>query len=260
MTRYGFCVNLIFYQRVVKSLFLLNPGMGMGTIQENIDLCLKRIEGVCARTGRFSEDVTLVVVTKGVRLPLIYEALDCGIVHIGEGRIQEVLGKYDALSAYAKKHKRQVIWHMIGHLQTNKVKEAVRIFDLIHSLDSIHLAREVDFEARKISKMQDVLIQVNVVGEASKFGFPYETVEDVLGQLKGFKNINIKGFMTIAPFTDDFNAVRMCFRRLKELRDAIGHAALSILSMGMTHDFEIAVEEGATMVRIGTAIFGERKV
>ncbi len=235
--------------------------MNMSVVRENIDFCLKRIQGACVRAGRPVRDVTLVVVTKEVELPDICEALDCGIVHIGESRVQEALLKYGAINQYAKDKGHRIVWHMIGHLQTNKVKEAVGLFDLIHSLDSIRLARQVDCEAKKISKVQDVLIQINISGESAKFGFPRDSIDEVLKQMRDFKNLNVKGFMTIAPLADEIETSRACFHKLKELKDKLaggGFYVLPVLSMGMTHDFEAAIEEGATIVRIGTAIFGGR--
>jgi PLP dependent protein len=144
-------------------------------------------------------------------------------------------------------------WHLIGHLQTNKAKDAVKIFDLIHSVDSVHLAQEIDKQAGKLGKVQDILIQVNTSGEESKFGIAPEAAIDLLKAIVIYPNIKIKGFMTIAPEVEDPQTVRPYFRALRELRDKIDSSWS--LSMGMTNDFEIAIEEGATMVRIGRAIF-----
>lgn len=236
-------------------------------VKENIEACLERLRLAASRVGRSFGDVTLIAVTKGVALPLIYEALDCGIGHVGESRIQETTIKYEPLNQYAQKRNRLIKWHMIGHLQANKVKEAVRFFDLIHSVDSVRLARRIDVEAQKRGKVQDILLQFNVSGESSKFGFSCCSARQVLGQLKNLKNIRVLGFMTIPPLAASLQESRKCFRKLKDLRDAINRDAayssagvsLPVLSFGMTQDFEVAVEEGATMVRIGTAIFGERK-
>lgn len=236
-------------------------------VRENIEACLERLRLAAFRAGRSFEDVTLIAVTKGVALPFIYEALDCGITHIGESRIQETMIKYEPLNQYAQKTGRSIKWHMIGHLQANKVKEAVRLFDLIHSVDTVRLARRIDVESQQCGKIQDVLLQFNVSGESSKFGFSCCSMRQVLDQLKNLKNIRVLGFMTIAPLVAGLEESRKCFRKLKDLRDAINRdmayssegVPLSVLSFGMTRDFEVAVEEGATMVRIGTAIFGERK-
>ncbi|MFH1692615.1 MAG: YggS family pyridoxal phosphate-dependent enzyme [Candidatus Omnitrophota bacterium] len=230
-------------------------------IRENIEVCLTRLRMAAERVKRPFEDVTLVVVTKGVGLPLIYEALDCGIVHIGESRVQEAAIKYDALNQRAAQRNSRIVWHMIGHLQTNKVRDAVHFFDLIHSVDSFRLAQCIDAEAGKAGKVQDVLIQINVFGESSKSGFSCDVLQEALEQMKRLSHINIKGLMTIAPLTGDLSVSRRYFCRLKELRDDMsrhGFCVLPVLSMGMSHDFEVAVEEGAGIVRVGTAIFGER--
>lgn len=233
----------------------------MSEVRKNIEACLARLRIAVGRAGRPLEDVTLVVVTKGIGLSLIYEALDCGLVHIGESRIQETAIKYNALNQYAARRERRIIWHMIGHLQVNKVKDAVYFFNLIHSVDSFRLARAINAEAQRVGKIQEVLIQVNVSGEPSKSGFSPDVLMGELEQMKGLAHIKIAGLMTIAPLTADLLVSRSCFHRLRELRDDIsrhGFYALTVLSMGMTHDFEVAVEEGASLVRIGTAIFGER--
>ncbi|MFH1691597.1 MAG: YggS family pyridoxal phosphate-dependent enzyme [Candidatus Omnitrophota bacterium] len=233
----------------------------MSSIRDNVESCLARLRMAAERSRRPFKDVTLVVVTKGVGLSLVCEALDCGLVHIGESRIQEVATKYEALNQYAARKKIRIIWHMIGHLQTNKVKDAVKLFDLIHSVDSFRLAQCIDIEAKKAGKIQEVLVQVNVSGEPSKSGFSPGVLIDELARMKNFSHIKISGLMTIAPLTEDLSVSRSCFRRLKELRDDVnrqGSFALTHLSMGMTHDFEVAVEEGASFVRVGTAIFGER--
>ena len=203
------------------------------------------IEKAAKVSHRRLKDITLVCVTKQAGVGQIKEAMKCGVADIGENRIQDAAEKYNILGRAAK-------WHLIGHLQTNKVKKAVEIFDLIHSIDSLHLAETVSREAGKINKIQDVLIEVNTSREAGKFGVKQEETLPLLEQIKILNNIRVLGFMTIAPLADDSEKARPCFRRLKELSKAAG---LGVLSMGMSQDYQVAIEEGATMVRVGSAIF-----
>ncbi|MEK7849245.1 MAG: YggS family pyridoxal phosphate-dependent enzyme [Candidatus Omnitrophota bacterium] len=234
-------------------------------VKENLVSCLKRIEASTALSGvETSSSVTLVAVTKSVPLSLIYEAIDCGVRHIAENRVQEALLKYDPVQAYVRNKGVFLKWHMVGHLQTNKVKDAVCIFDLIHSVDSLKVALEIDREAGKINKIQDVLIEVKTSGEATKYGFATAEVCEAVKEISVLKNINVKGLMTIAPVVDSHEKARPYFRKLQELQDEIATmlSALDkrpdVLSMGMTDDFEAAIQEGANMVRIGRGIFGER--
>ncbi len=227
-------------------------------IKENLALCQQRLKIAAAQAGRLGEEITVVAVIKAVPISLVYEAIDAGIGHLGENRVQEALLRYESLNAYAHKSGQRLSWHMVGHLQTNKVKEAVKIFDLIHSVDSIDVAVEIDKQAARLHKIQNVLIQVNTSYEAAKFGFTLETVEEAVKEISVFKNTHMKGLMTIAPLVDNLEEARIFFRRLKELKDKInqsGNSPLTILSMGMTDDFEVAVEEGANMVRIGRGLF-----
>ena len=222
-------------------------------ISDNIRTVTQRIAKSCEKSGRPSDDVELVCVTKEADAGQIGEAIGIGVHTIGENRVQDALAKHRIIGDKAA-------WHLIGHLQTNKAKDALRIFSLIHSLYSVRLAGEIDKEAKKIGKVQDVLVQVNVSGEESKFGIASGELEGFFKETSLYKNINIRGLMTIAPLADDPEKSRPHFRRLKELRDTINDKRLTInelcvLSMGMTDDFEIAIEEGSTMVRIGRAIF-----
>ena len=233
-------------------------------VKENLAACLKEIEAVARRSGAVFSQIILVAVTKGVPLLLIQEAIDNGVQYLGENRIQEVLLKYEPLNIYAKAIGRPLYWHMVGHLQSNKARVAVRIFDLIHSVDSIALASEIDKQAGRINKIQDILIQVNVSAEATKYGFTAESTPAAFKEISGFKNINIRGFMTIAPLVDHSEEARPYFRQLRQLSDRINELRISdlkpgALSMGMSDDFQVALEEGATMVRIGRGIFGERQ-
>lgn len=182
-------------------------------------------------------DVSLVCVTKQVPIEDILEAISCGINIIGESRVEEALEKWDKLP-------KGISWHLVGHLQSRKVKDAVRIFDLIHSVDSAHLAEEINKRAGAIGKIQDILLEVNISGETSKYGFKPEDV-----RLVALPNVRVLGLMTMAPQTGD---PRPVFRRLKRMADDLG---LKYLSMGMSQDYMAAVEEGSNMVRIGTAIF-----
>ena len=222
-------------------------------IKENITRIRQRIQNASVRVNRSDAgDITLLVVTKGRTPAQIKEVIDAGVVDIGENKIQEALTKFHQLP--------RIKWHMVGHLQTNKVKEAVKLFDLIHSVDTLRVAWEIDKQAALINKVQDILVQVNTSGEQSKFGLkPNETVE-VIKEISQMKNIKVKGLMTIAPWVDDSVKLRPYFRTLRELRDKINQLSvincpLPVLSMGMTDDFEVAIEEGATIVRLGRAIF-----
>ena len=217
-------------------------------------------ENISRIKARIPSGVIIVAVTKTRTPRQLKEAIEAGITDIGENRVREAFLKYNSLRTYELANLRTVKWHMVGHLQTNKVKEAVKIFDLIHSIDSIHLAGEIAKQAAGINKIQDILIEVKTSPEAAKFGLgPDETIA-VIKEIAGLENINIKGLMTIAPIVDDPEKARPYFRTLRELRDEINRLSvlkspLSILSMGMTDDFEAAIEEGSNMVRIGRAIF-----
>ncbi len=202
------------------------------------------------RRGRRSDAITLVAVTKGVELSRLREVVDCGMRDLGENRVQEALPKIDAVG-------RAVRWHLIGHLQRNKVRTAVANFELIQSLDSHRLAAALNDAA---TRPIDVLLQVNVAGEPQKFGVFPEAVPTMVAEVGVLPRIRIIGLMTIAPQAEDPEMVRPVFRRLRELRDTMREATpdLAELSMGMSDDFEVAIEEGATIVRIGRAIFGER--
>jgi len=222
-------------------------------LRDNISRIKARIASVCAENKLKPEDVILVCVTKNRSLDEIKEAISCGITDIGENRVQEALSKYNQLSA--------VRWHLVGHLQTNKVKDAVRIFDFIHSVDSLRLAQEIDKQAGRIHKIQDILLEVKTSSEATKFGVKPDEVIGVIKEIAGLKNINLRGLMTIAPVVVKPEDARPYFRQLRQLRDEMSafgfwNLGFGILSMGMTDDFEIALAEGANMIRLGRAIFG----
>ena len=228
----------------------------MGSIAENISFVRERIAKAAEKVGRDPSEITIAAVAKGVGVERIKEALDGGVSIIGENKVQEALQKVKAMDG-------SVAWHMVGHLQRNKVKEAVRIFDLIQSLDSLRLAEEINSRALTAGMIMDVLVQVNTSKEESKFGLEPEQTSNFLKEVSSFKGLSVRGLMTIGAFLPDPEEVRPCFRMLRELRDRIVEAempniVMEYLSMGMTSDFEVAIEEGANMVRIGTAIFGPR--
>lgn len=226
------------------------------SVAENIARIRERIAHACERVGRNVSDVQLVAVTKNVGSPAILEALEADIEIIGENRVQEALAKYQEIGEQAR-------WHMIGHLQRNKVKRVLEFAEMIQSVDSLRLAKEVQKQAQKAERNVDVLIEVNTSGEDTKYGFSPKKTVPAVEQIAKLPNLNIKGLMTIGAFLPDPEDVRPCFRGLRELRDeirakALANVKMDVLSMGMTDDFEVAVEEGATMVRIGRSIFGER--
>lgn len=220
-------------------------------IAQQIEQVRKRIAAACEKCNRNPDEVSLVAVTKNVEVDRILQAIAGGIEIIGENRVQEAWQKFEEIGP-------KVQWHFVGHLQTNKVKKILRFADLIQSVDSFRLAQEIQNQTEKMDRDVDILIQVNTSGEESKYGFaPHETVEAV-DAISKFSNLNVKGLMTIGAFSNDSNRVRSCFRELRELAEKAKEKVVSILSMGMTSDFELAIEEGSTMVRIGRSIFGER--
>lgn len=208
----------------------------------------ERIAAACLRAGRSPEEVIVVAVAKGFPPAAIVEAVAAGIGHIGENRVQEAAAKRPALAGLRP----PPTWHLVGHLQTNKVKLALELFDIIHSVDSLYLAEAISRRARR---PVPVLLEVNVAGEASKFGFSPRELPPAAAAIARLPNLKVRGLMTVAPLASDAEELRPIFRRLRELRDSLG---LRELSMGMSDDFEAAIEEGSTMVRIGRAIFGER--
>ena len=229
----------------------------MNTIRENIDSISLNIKKAKENVNRIDDNVTLIAVTKTVDTDKVLEAIECGITDVGENKPQELARKYDVIGD-------KVRWHLIGSLQTNKVKYIIDKVHMIHSLDRETLAEEIQKRAEKINIVIDCLVQVNISKEDSKHGL-YE--EDVIEFIKNisqkYKNIKIKGLMTMAPFTDDENEIRIVFKRLKNLslnidNLKIPNVSMNYLSMGMSNDYKIAVEEGSTIVRVGTSIFGER--
>ncbi len=217
-----------------------------------------RMARAAMKADRSPDEVQLIAVTKTVAVGAIREAVDCGLRVFGENRVQEA--KRKIMSEEMQSMSEVLAWHFIGHLQTNKAKDAVQLFDLIHSVDSAELVDEIDRQAEKIGKIQRVLVEVKLSEEETKYGIAEGVLLPFLERIRGKKHVTAEGLMTIPPFREDRNSVRPYFTRLRELRERARTAGLALpeLSMGMSHDFETAIEEGSTMVRIGTAIFGER--
>ncbi|NLC76525.1 MAG: YggS family pyridoxal phosphate-dependent enzyme [Clostridia bacterium] len=228
----------------------------MGELAARIAAVKERIAAAAARSGREPEEIELIAVTKTVEVPRIREAIVAGITCLGENRVQELTAKYREIG-------QEVEWHLIGHLQTNKVKYIVDKVALVHSLDRLSLARELNKRALACERAVPVLVQVNIAEEESKFGLHQDEVLPFLKQIQSMDGLKVQGLMTIAPFTEEPETVRPVFRALSRLAGEIADLGLPgvemrYLSMGMTNDFEVAIEEGANMVRIGSAIFGER--
>ena len=223
------------------------------TLRDRLLHVRDRIAAAAARVGRDPSSVTLVAVSKTMPVEVIQEGLAAGITILGENRVQEARDKIASLPGRAT-------WHLVGHLQTNKSKLAVELFELIHSLDSLKLAEALDRHGQEAGKVVRCLVEVNLGGEESKSGTTEEGVRPLLEAAGRLARLKIEGLMTIPPFLAEPDQVRPYFRRLRNLRDKLEGEGfhLAELSMGMTHDFEVAIEEGATMVRIGTAIFGAR--
>jgi len=226
-------------------------------IKRNLEIIREKIEKAAAKSGRKFEDIMLVAVSKTVEPEKIIKAIDEGITELGENRVQELTQKYDIIN-------RDCNWHLIGHLQTNKVKYIVDKVKLIHSVDRYSLAAEINDRASKIGKKVDILVQVNISGEQSKFGVSEKEALSLIRQIAELENLRVRGLMTIAPYTSNPETVRYVFAGLRKLsidieKENINNINMEYLSMGMSNDFEVAIEEGSNIVRIGTALFGERK-
>lgn len=225
-------------------------------IRENLAEVEKNIQAACERVGRPREEVTLIAVSKTKPVEDVREAMSTGMRNFGENKVQEIMDKFEAI-------KEPVNWHMIGHLQRNKVKYIVDKVCLIHSVDSERLALQIDEEAKKKNVICPILIEVNVAGEDTKYGVSVEETEELVRKIATLSNIKVKGLMTIAPFVENPEDNRIHFQALKKLlvdikRKNIDNVDMDVLSMGMTGDYQVAIEEGATMVRVGTGIFGKR--
>ena len=225
-------------------------------IKEHLTEVKERIEQACIRSGRNPGEVTLIAVSKTKPVPMLEEAYAAGARDFGENKVQEIAAKKPELPE-------DIHWHMIGHLQRNKVGQVLGKAVLIHSVDSLRLARQIETDAAKAGLDVDILLEVNVAREESKYGFMLEEVEDAIMTIKDFPHVHIKGLMTIAPFVENPEENRGIFKKLFEFavdidKKNIDNVTMGVLSMGMTGDYEVAVEEGATMVRVGTGIFGVR--
>jgi pyridoxal phosphate enzyme (YggS family) len=241
----------------IYRVLTINREFGMASIKENLRAVEERIKAAALKAGRDPGKVKLIAVSKVIEIPLIKEAIDAGHRLFGESKVQEAMEKIKELG-------RDVQWHMIGHLQRNKVKYIFDLFDMVHSVDNLPLAQEIDKTGRKHERVMDVLVQVNISGEETKFGAEVSDARNMIREIASLSHVSVKGLMTIPPFFDDPEDSRPYFKRLIELRDEIDKEGiegvfLKELSMGMSNDFEVAVEEGATMVRVGTAIFGPRR-
>ncbi len=228
------------------------------SIKENIDSIMKKIDTACKKTGRNPKDITLLAVSKTVESDRAKEAVEAGIKNLGENKVQELVKKYEELKNI------NVKWHMIGHLQKNKVKYIIDKNILIHSVESLSLAEEINKRARNSNLTADVLIELNIGEEESKFGINEDNVYDFIRSMEQFENIRVLGLMTVAPFCENPEDVRWVFKTMKNIYSKISimnlrNTEMKYLSMGMTNDFEIAIEEGSNIIRIGTAIFGARK-
>lgn len=225
-------------------------------VAKNYKMVEQKVCEACEKVGRDRSEVTLIAVSKTKPVSMIQEAIEAGAQVFGENKVQELCEKYEVLP-------QSLHWHLIGHLQRNKVKYVVDKAELIHSVDSLRLAQEISKEALKKQLTVNILIEVNVAGEDSKFGITPEETEELIREIAKLPGISIKGLMTIAPYVEDPEDNRFVFRTLKKLAvdikmKNIDNVHMDVLSMGMTNDYQVAIEEGATMVRVGTGIFGER--
>ncbi len=225
-------------------------------IKENLEIVEENIQKACKKAGRDRSEVTLIAVSKTKPVSDIRQAMDCGITVFGENKVQEIRDKTAEI-------KEPLSWHMIGHLQANKVKYLPGVACMIHSVDNDKLAAEIEKQAAKHDLVMDVLIEVNMAHEDTKFGITPEETIDFVKRISAYEHLNIRGLMTIAPYTDDPESNREYFKGLRLLKDEINSfgipgVKMDTLSMGMTGDYMVAIEEGATLVRVGTGIFGER--
>ena len=229
----------------------------MSSISDSLSILRGRIAAASARAGRDPREVKLVAVSKNIDVERIVLAVEAGVRDFGENRVQEAAEKIPRVHA-------DVTWHFVGHLQRNKAKDAVELFSLMHSLDSIRLARELDRRCEMADSTIDLLLQVNISGETTKFGVPPEMARDVLLEIARYERLRVRGLMVIAPYSDNPEDARPWFSQARQLMRELGRLSISNvsmdeLSMGMSGDYEVAIEEGATIIRVGTAIFGERQ-
>ena len=225
-------------------------------LKENLQSVEENIKKACEKAGRKREEVTLIAVSKTKPVEMLQEIYDQDIRDFGENKVQEMCDKMEVLP-------KDIKWHMIGHLQTNKIKYIIGKTELIHSVDSLHLAQEISKQAVKHNVQADILIEINIANEETKFGIDAGDTIQLVREIAELPNIHIKGLMTIAPFVENPEDNRLYFRRIHQLsvditKENIDNVSMDVLSMGMTGDYMVAIEEGATMVRVGTGIFGER--
>ncbi len=225
-------------------------------LAENLKQVEENIVRACERAGRKREEVTLVAVSKTKPVSVLSEAYECGVREFGENKVQEICEKRELLPS-------DIRWHMIGHLQRNKVKHIIGDVALIHSVDTYRLAEEINIQAKKIKRIVPILIEVNIAGEATKFGIGAEETLQLAEEISKLDNLRIKGLMAVAPYVEHAEDNRHYFRKIRELsvdiaRENIDNVSMGVLSMGMTGDYTVAIEEGATIVRVGTGIFGAR--
>lgn len=228
------------------------------SIKQNTADILKRVKNAAEKSGRKLEDINIIAVTKTVDVNKALEVVECGITNLGENRVQEFNNKYE------KMLNNNIKWHMIGHLQRNKVKYIIDKVEMIHSVESIKLAEEINKKAGQKNIVAKILIEINIGGEESKFGINPNNSKSFINELREFKNIEICGIMTIAPYFDEYENTRIYFKKMKKIFDELSainqeNSQMKYLSMGMTNDYEIAIEEGSNIVRIGTGFFGQRK-
>ncbi|WMI82043.1 YggS family pyridoxal phosphate-dependent enzyme [Anaerotignum sp. MB30-C6] len=228
----------------------------MSHIAENIKAVEAKISAAAQRSGRKREDILLLAVSKTQTVEVIQQAVECGLTSLGENKVQEIMDKYEPMGE-------SVHWHLIGHLQTNKVKYVVDKVDMIHSVESLKLANEIEKRAAAKGVVMDILVEVNIANEESKFGISPKEAETFIRELSTKEHLRVRGLMTVAPFVENSEENREYFRQMRQLQvdingKKIDNIVMDVLSMGMTGDYEVAIEEGATIVRVGTGIFGER--
>ncbi len=238
------------------ALFLKEEGGEMSSIADNIMRVRERVEDAAVRVGRNPSEITIVAISKTFGPDKIMEAIRAGIKDIGENRVQEFLEKSTEVTLPCR-------WHLVGHLQTNKVNKVIGRFELIHSVDSVKLATKIGASSEREGLKTSILLEVNTSGEPSKYGFEPEEVVEAVAEIAGIRGVKVRGLMTVGPLTDDVSKISGAFSKLRELRDrvigeGIEGVSMEHLSMGMTDDFEIAIAEGSTMLRLGRVIFGER--
>jgi len=225
-------------------------------IKKNIEILNKKIETAAKKSGRNEKEIKIIAVTKTVEKERIDIAIQAGLTNLGEGKVQELCKKYDNTNSSCN-------WHLIGHLQKNKVKYIFDKISMIHSIDNFEIANEIQKYAQKIDKKIEILLQVNISEELTKYGILSKDALNLLFEISNLKNLSVRGLMTIAPFTQEVEKVRQVFKTLRELsidikKENINNITMDFLSMGMSNDYETAIEEGANIIRIGTAIFGQR--